>query len=88
MNENETEYFIEYDAITGEVNVERGSQKKFPMAPSHGSMEFMREIDMENTMIFEGAKITITPNDYVPSSVNTIKGEPAFKYMDNPVQWY
>ena len=38
-------------------------------------------------MIFEGVKIKITPDYYVPSAVNTIKVEPVFKYMDNPSQW-
>ena len=39
-------------------------------------------------MIFEGVTLPSTPDYYVPSEVNTIKGEPAFESIDNPGQWY
>ena len=55
---------------------------------ARGSMEVIGEISVENSMIFEGFKIPSTPDYYVPSAVNTIKGEPDFEYMENPGQWY
>ena len=39
-------------------------------------------------MSFEGVKIPSTPDDYVTSAVNTIKGETYFEYMDNLGQWH
>ena len=39
MNANETEYFLEDDAITGEGNVERGAHKNSLGATARGSME-------------------------------------------------
>ena len=50
-------------------------------------MEEIGEISVENSMSFEGVKIPSTPDDYVPSEVNTIKGEHAFENMDNLGQW-
>ena len=38
-------------------------------------------------MFNEGAKTPSTPDDYVPSEVNTIKREPAFESTENPGQW-
>ena len=39
-------------------------------------------------MIFEGFKILSTPDDYVTSEVNTIKGESALDSIYSPGQWY
>ena len=49
-------------------------------------MEVIGEIPADNIMILEGVKIPSTPNDYVPSEVNDIKGETNFKSTDNPGQ--
>ena len=87
MNSNENEYSLEDDTIIGEGNVERGYQNKFIKSISHGSMEVIGKRDMENSMSFKGVKIPSTPDGCVTSSVNTIKGEPAFEYMENPFQW-
>ena len=87
MNANETEYYIEDDAITGEGNVERGAHKNFLKVTARGSMEVIGKIAVDNSMSFEGVKIPSTPDDYVPSAVNTIKGEPDFESMDNMGQW-
>ena len=87
MNANETEYSVEDDAITGEGNVEKGSHKNFLKATACGSMEVIGKIAVKNSMSFEGVKIPITPYDYLPSEVNTIKGEPAFGSIYNQSQW-
>ena len=39
-------------------------------------------------MRFWGVKITSTLDDYLPSGVNTIKRETAFKSIYNPGKWY
>ena len=41
-------------------------------------MEVIGKISVDNSMSFEGVKILSTPDDYVLSTVNTIKGELAF----------
>ena len=87
MNANETEYSVEDDAITCEENVEKGSDKKILKAKACGSMQVIGKITVDNSMSFEGVKIPITPDSYVPSGVNNIKGETAFESMDNLVQW-
>ena len=55
-------------------------------------MEVIGKISVDNSMGFEGVKIPSNPDDYLTSEVNTIKGEPAFKSMDNTLQrslyWY
>ena len=87
MNANETEYSVEDDAITGEGNLERGSHNNFLNVTYRGSMEVIGEKSVENSTRFEGVKIPSTPDDYVPSTVNTIKGEPDFESIENLVQW-
>ena len=74
MNENETEYSMEEDVITGEGNMEKGSHKNFLKVTDRGSMEVIGKIVVDYSIIFEGVKIPSTPDDYVPSEVNTIKG--------------
>ena len=73
MNANETEYSIEEDSITGEGNVEKGYRKNFMKVIACGYMELRGEIDVDNSMRFEVVEILSTPDDYVPSEVNTIK---------------
>ena len=68
--------------------MEKGSHKKFMKVKCRGSMEVIGEIFVENSMSFGGVKIPSTPDDYVPSEINTIKGETDFKSMKNTVQWY
>ena len=41
-------------------------------------MEAIGKIAVGNSMSFEGVKIPSTPDDYVKSEVNNIKGEPYF----------
>ena len=53
--------------------MERGYQKNLLKLTARGSMDVIGEIDVENSMSFEGVKIKSTPDNYVPSSVNTIK---------------
>ena len=67
MNANETEYSVEDDDITGKGNVKRGIQKKFLKVKYRGYMEVIGKISVDNSTIFEGVKITSTPNDYAPS---------------------
>ena len=74
MNANETEYSMEEDVITGEGNMEKGSHKNFLKVTDRGSMEVIGKIVVDYSIIFEGVKIPSTPDDYVPSEVNTIKG--------------
>ena len=50
-------------------------------------MEVIGKIAVDNSMSFEGVKIPCTPDDYVPSEVNTIKGEPDYECIYNPGQW-
>ena len=50
-------------------------------------MDAIGKIAVDDSMSFEGVKIPSTKYDYVPSEVNTVKGEPAFKYTKNPGQW-
>ena len=74
MNEKINEYSIEEDAITGKGKVEKEAHKNFLKVTARGYMEVIGEIAVENSMRFEGVKIPSTPDDYVPSEVNTIKG--------------
>ena len=67
MNANETEYSVEGDAITGEVNLDKGYHKNFLKVTACGSMGGVGKIDVDNSMRFEGVKIPSTPADYVPS---------------------
>ena len=67
--------------------MEKGSHKNFMKVTASGSMEVIGKISVENSMSFEGVKIPSKPDVYVPSEFNTIEGEPAFKYIDNPGQW-
>ena len=52
----------------------KGAHKNFLKVTSRGYMEFIGKIAVENSMRFEGVEIPNTPDDYVPSEVNTIKG--------------
>ena len=67
--------------------MEKGPHKNFLKVTARLSMEVIGKIAVENSMSFEGVKIPSTPNYYVPSGVNNIKGEPYFTYIDNPGQW-
>ena len=87
-NVNKTEYSVDDDTITGEGNVERGYYNNFLKLTYCGSMERIFKKAVGNSMSFEGVKIPRTQDDYVTSVVNTIKGEPAFKSMKHPGQWY
>ena len=51
-----------------------GPTKSFLKVKYRGYMEVVDEISVDNSMSFEGVKIPSTPDDYVPSEVNTIKG--------------
>ena len=52
------------------------------------SMDVIGKTAVDNSMSYEGFKIPSTPDDYLPSEVNTITGEPDFKSIDTPGQWY
>ena len=67
--------------------MEKGFHKNFLKVTARGSMEVIGKIAVYNSMSFEGFKIRSTPDDYVPSEVNNIKGEPVFESIDNPGQW-
>ena len=67
MNENETEYSIEEYAITGEGNVEKGYHRNFMKVTDCGSMEVVGKIAVNNSMRFEGGKIPVNLDDYLPS---------------------
>ena len=74
MNANETESYVDYDAIAGKGNVQKVSYKNYLKVTDHGSMEVVSEIAVGNSMNFESVKIPSTPDYYVPSEVNIIKG--------------
>ena len=65
----------------------REYQDKSLKVTACGSMEVIRKIYVENSMIYEGFKLPSTTDDYVTSAVNTIKGEPDFEFMENLGQW-
>ena len=67
--------------------MEKGSHKNFLKVIARGSMEMVGGIAVDDIMSFEGVKITSMPDYYLPSEVNTIKGEPSFKSIENPGQW-
>ena len=64
--------------------MEKGSHKNFLKATDRGYMEVIGEIAVDNSMSSEGVKIPSMPDDYVPSEVNTIKGELDFESINNP----
>ena len=53
--------------------MEKGAHTKVLKVKARGSMKVIGEIAVENSMRFEGVKIPSTPDDYIPSKVNTIR---------------
>ena len=74
MNANKTEYSIKEYYVTVEGNLKKGSHKNFMKVTASGYIEVIGKIAVDNSMIFEGAKISGMPDYYVHSEVNTIKG--------------
>ena len=67
--------------------MDKVSHNNFLKVTDRGSMEVVGERAVDNIMRFEGDKIPSTPDEYVISIVNTIKGELAFVSIDNLCQW-
>ena len=67
--------------------MKKGAHKNFLNVKYCGYLEVIGKIAVDSSMSFEGVKIPITPDYYLPSEVNTIKVEPDLKSIDNPCHW-